>query len=157
PHGPDQAVAARMADPRRPRRTVRVQAGEVEVAARIDGEVLEVLELPGCQVDGHALGDSAQVENHRSLQRNRPSVRVHPHIPEGHVVWHVDRGRVGLPGTMVTVEPGTLEPRAYCRVDRTAAGVGHGNGKTNHLEQCGTDGYGQARSSGELHQFTRRI
>ena len=56
----------RMANPDRPRRALRVRSSQIQVAAGIDGEILERLELARGRIDGEALGHRAQVERQRT-------------------------------------------------------------------------------------------
>src|SRR5476651_1638725 len=78
-------MVARMADAHGPRCALGITAAEIQIAAGVDREVAEWLQLTRGHVDRQSLRDGPEIENQRTMEHDRltAGVQVDVSIADG--------------------------------------------------------------------------
>ena len=143
-----------MANANPPRRVCRIPAAEIQVAARVNREVLEGAELLGGEVDREPLRDGAQVEEERTRQRDRVGSDAHVAIGAGS---GINEGPNNRARPVLPIEPQGLHSGAERGIEGAAAGLRDRQRKFDRRAKKRADADRVPGLSGQLVQFARRI
>src|ERR1035438_4176751 len=97
-------VAPRVSNPDRPGGALRVRASKKKIAAGVNAEIPERLELPPGRVDSQALSHCAKVEQQRTAQGDGSPLGIEQHIAIAHVALGCDAGTDNLSGAKLAIE-----------------------------------------------------
>src|SRR5690349_5745035 len=152
PPGP----TTRMTDPDRPRLIVRVVAGEIEVAARVDREVREraTLELPRCHIDRESFRDRPEVEKEWTCEHDSSLIDVQRDVAIGGVAVALERCPNDCAAPMLTIEAACLELEPDRRIERPTTLLGDSDREADGLEQQVAHGNALADACGQLAELT---
>src|SRR3954452_23339774 len=142
-----------MSNPDRPGSPLAVQAAEIQVAARIDREILEWLQLTGRCVHREPFGDGTKVEDQRAAERNGALLDIDVHVTIGDISLDRDGRAHGASTTILTIEPSHLHAAANRWIERAAGVLSDAQREPNRLKEDSTRCDRLSHARRQLHQL----